>query len=83
VQSLGLMGRERTGQALAEMYRTETDERIRREVLNAFFIQGNAEALIQVARAEKDPTLRREAVSKLSLMGSNKAALDFMMELLK
>jgi hypothetical protein len=65
------------------MARTETDAQIRREVLNAFFIQGNAEALIQVARAEKDPTLRREAVSKLSLMGSNKAALDFMMELLK
>ena len=83
VHSLGLMGRERTGEALATMYRTETDARIRREVLNAFFIQGNAEALVQVARTEKDPDLRKEAVSKLSLMGSNKAALDYMMELLK
>jgi hypothetical protein len=83
VHSLGLMGRERTGEALATMYRTESDQRIRREVLNAFFIQGNAEALIQVARTEKEPALRREAVSKLSLMSSNRAALDYMLELLK
>ena len=52
-------------------------------MLNALFIQGNADALIQIARSEKDPALRREAVQKLSLMGHNKAALDFMMELLK
>jgi precorrin-6B methylase 2 len=83
VHNLGLMGRERTGEALANLYRTETDARIRGEVLNAFFIQGNAQALVQIARTEKDPELRREAVSKLSLMSSNKEALDFMMELLK
>jgi HEAT repeat protein len=83
VHNLGLLGSGRTGEALIGMYRSETDGRIRREVLNALFIQGNADALIQIARTEKDPELRKEAVSKLSLMGSNKAALDFMMELLK
>jgi hypothetical protein len=52
-------------------------------VLNALFIQGNADAIIQIARSEKDPDLRNEAVQKLSLMSHNKAALDFMLELLK
>jgi hypothetical protein len=83
VHNLGLLGSSRTGEALSGMYRSETDPQIRREVLNAFFIQGNADALIQIARTEKDPELRKDAVSKLSLMGSNKAALEFMLELLK
>jgi hypothetical protein len=83
VHNLGLLGGARTGEALLGIYRSDADRTIRREVLNGLFIQGNAEALIQIARTEKDPELRREAVSKLSLMSSNKAALDFMMELLK
>jgi HEAT repeat protein len=82
VHNMGLMGSTRTAAALTSIYRTETDLTLRREVLNAFFLQGNADALIQIARAEKDPGLRREAVSKLALMG-NKAATDFMLELLK
>ncbi len=83
VHNLGLLGSERTTEALLGIYRADQDPQIRREVLNGLFIQGNAEALIQIARAEKDAGLRREAVSKLSLMSSNKAALEFMMELLK
>lgn len=83
VHNLGLLGAARTGEALVALYRTDADHAIRREVLNALFIQGNADAIIQIARSEKDPALRREAVQKLSLMGHNKAALDFMMELLK
>jgi hypothetical protein len=83
VHNLGLLGSARTGEALLGIYREDTDPKIRHEVLNGLFIQGNADALIQIARAEKDPGLRKEAVSKLSLMGSNKAALEFMMELLK
>lgn len=83
VHNLGLLGSARTGEALVGMYRSDADPRIRREVLNALFIQGNADAIIQIARSEKDPDLRKEAVQKLALMSHNKAALDFMLELLK
>ena len=81
IQKLGLMGSERTAQTLQSIYAKETDYQVRREVLNAFFLQGNAKALIAVARAEKDPGLKKEAVQKLSLMGS-KDATDYLMELL-
>ncbi|HEX9221933.1 MAG TPA: HEAT repeat domain-containing protein [Candidatus Acidoferrales bacterium] len=80
IRNLGLMGGE-TSPALVEIYASEKDRSIRKEVLNAFFLQGNAKALIAVARKETDPELKKEAVSKLSLMGS-KEATDFLMEIL-
>lgn len=82
IQKLGLTGSEKSGATLKQMYGTEKDVAIKRTILNAFFIQGNATTLIEIARAEQDPSLKREAVQKLSLMGS-KEATDYMMELLK
>jgi HEAT repeat protein len=81
VQSLGLMGAERTGEALGSLYGTEKDPEVRRAILNAFFIQGNAKALIAIARSEKDMEMKKEVVSKLALMES-KEAKDYMLELL-
>lgn len=82
VHSLGLMGSERTGDALVSIYKTEKAPEIRREILGSLFIQGNAKALVVIARAEKDPELRKRAIERLSLMGSSKEATDFMLELL-
>ncbi len=82
IQKLGLTGSDKSGATLKQMYGTEKDVAIKRTILNAFFIQGNATTLIEIARAEQDPSLKREAVQKLSLMGS-KEATDYMMELLK
>ena len=81
IRNLGLMGRDSTGQALQSIYAKEANRDVRREVLNAFFLQGNATALVAIARGEKDPELKKEAVSKLSLMNS-KEATDYLMELL-
>ncbi len=67
---------------LAEMYRVETDPEVKKEVLNAFFLQGNSARLVEIARVEKDPGLKKEAVHWLSLMNS-KEARAFMLELLK
>ncbi|HYL09397.1 MAG TPA: HEAT repeat domain-containing protein [Candidatus Acidoferrales bacterium] len=80
IRNLGLMG-SGSSEALTEIYTNEKERSIRREVLNAFFLQGNAKALIAVARKETDSELKKEAVSKLSLMGS-KEATDFLMEIL-
>jgi len=81
VRNLGLMGR-KSQDTLGEMYRTETDPEVKKEVLNAFFLQNNAARLVDIARTEKDPTLKKEAVHWLSLMNS-KEARAYMLELLK
>jgi HEAT repeat protein len=81
VRNLGLMGGDKTADALASIYSSDKDPEIKRSVIQAFFLQGNAKQLIQIARQEKDISLKRDAVQKLSLMHS-KEATDFMMELL-
>ena len=82
IQKLGLTGGERSAATLKQLYASEKDVAVKKTILNAFFIQGNAAALVEIARAEQDPQLKREAVQKLSLMRS-KEATDYMMELLK
>jgi len=81
VRRLGMMGVRRTGDVLAELYAGDGDPAVRREVINALFIQGNAKALVEIARKETNPELRKEAVRKLSVMKS-KEATDFMLEVL-
>jgi hypothetical protein len=82
VRNLGLLRSDDSGKALAEIYARETDRGIREEVLNAYFLQGNASAIVAIAKAEKDPGLKKRAVEKLSLMRSKEAS-DYMMELLQ
>jgi HEAT repeat protein len=80
VEKLGLMG-EQTAPQLKSLYAESSDAGVRRAVLKAFFLQGNAKALIEIARSEKDPQLKKQAVQQLSLMGS-KEATEFMLEIL-
>jgi tetratricopeptide (TPR) repeat protein len=82
IQKLGLTGADKSGATLKQLYGAEKDLAIKKTILNAFFIQGNAATLVEIARAEQDPQLKREAVQKLSLMRS-KEATDYMLELLK
>ena len=44
VRNLGLVRSDESSKALAEIYARETDRGIREEVLNAYFLQGNAGA---------------------------------------
>jgi hypothetical protein len=82
VRNLGLIHSEDSAKALQSIYAKETDRGIKEEVLNAYFIQGNAAAIVAIARNEKDPELKRTAVSKLSIMHS-KEATDYLMEILQ
>jgi hypothetical protein len=82
IRNLGLINSDDSGKALQEIYSKETDHSVKAEVLNAYFLQGNAKALVAIARSEKDPELRKTAVSKLSLMNS-KEGTDYLMELLQ
>jgi len=82
VRNLGLINSADSAKALQAIYSKEPDRDVRKEVLNAYFIQGNAAGLVAIARAEKDPELKKEAVSKLALM-HDKAATDYLMEILQ
>ena len=82
IRNMGLVHSDESSRALQTIYSRETDRGVREEVLNAYFLQGNASALVALARSEKDPELKRAAVSKLSLMHS-KEATDYLMELLQ
>lgn len=82
VRNLGLMGADKTGGALNSIYATDKDPAVRKAVIEALFIQGNAEALVAMARKESDSDMKRNIVEKLSLMDS-KVAQDYMLELLK
>jgi HEAT repeat protein len=81
IQKLGLTG-PNSAPLLKNIYTTEKDPSVKRAVLDAYFVQGNAKALIEIARSEQDPAMKRAAVEKLSVMGSKEAS-DYMMELLK
>lgn len=82
IKNLGLLGGERSGEMLVNLYNSDTRYELRRTVINSLFIQGNAKALVALARREKDPDLKKEIIQKLSLTGSKEAA-DYLMEYLK
>jgi hypothetical protein len=79
IRNLGVLGGNEDLQAI---YARETDAGVREEVLNAYFLCGDANGLIAAARSEKNPELKKKAVEKLSLMGS-KEANAYLMELLQ
>jgi HEAT repeats len=81
IRGLGLMGASQTGQALVTMYGRDTNTAVRMAIINALFLQNNAESLVAIARKETDQALKKELVRRLSQMQS-KVALDYLMELL-
>jgi hypothetical protein len=82
IRNLGIMGKSETSAAtLLEIYKSDKDQGVRKEVLNAFFLQGNAAALVELARQENDPEMKKAIVSKLSIMRSPEA-MAYLMELL-
>jgi HEAT repeat protein len=83
IRNLGLMGREKTGATLVQIYEADRDAGVKKAVIEGLFLQSHAEALVALARKESDPALKRSIVEKLSLMSGSKAAMDYLMELLK
>jgi hypothetical protein len=81
IRNLGLMGSARSGDTLTTLYGREKDVAIKKEIVNAFFLQNNAEQLVAIARKETDPVMRKDIVNRLSHMRS-KVALDYLMEIL-
>ncbi|MGH9419491.1 MAG: HEAT repeat domain-containing protein, partial [Thermoanaerobaculia bacterium] len=82
IRNLGLLGGSRAGQLLLSLYSEDPRPEVRKGVIEALFIQGNAKTLISLARVEKDPETKRRIIERLSVMGS-KEATDYLMEFLK
>jgi HEAT repeat protein len=72
----------RSSDLLLSLYNSDTRPEVRKAVIEALFIQGNARMLVSLARAEKDRETKREIIQKLSVMAS-KEATDYLMEFLK
>jgi tetratricopeptide (TPR) repeat protein len=81
INQLGVMGKSKTGAALASMYAQETSADNKKAIINALFVQNNATALIEIARKETDLNLKKAIVNQLSVMHS-KEATDYLMEIL-
>jgi hypothetical protein len=82
IQAMAVFQGKRANDTLAEVYRTTTDPKIKNSIISAMFITKDAPRMVEIARNEKDLELKRRIVSELALM-NDKAATDYMMELLK
>jgi HEAT repeat protein len=82
IRNLGLMGATRAGDTLTSLYAKEKDVATKKTIIEAFFLQNNAEQLVAIARKETDPAMRKEIVGRLSHMSNSKVALDYLMEIL-
>ena len=81
IEKLGLMRSPKTAEALARIYANEKEKGIRKKVIEALFLQGNAKAIVEIARKETDPELKKNAVERLSIMNS-KEGLEYFEEIL-
>ena len=59
---------------LQQLYSADNSTPVRRELLQAFFLAGDAQKLLQVAQNDKDPELRRAAIRNLGLVHSEDSA---------
>lgn len=82
IRSMAVFQGKRANDTLAEVYRTTTDPKIKKSIISAMFITRDAPRMVEMAKSEKDLELKRTIVSQLALM-NDKAATDYMLELLK
>ena len=69
VRQLGVMG---AHDELTQLYQKESSVEVKRQILQAMFVGGNATRLLELARTEPNLDLRRVAVRNLGLMGASK-----------
>jgi HEAT repeat protein len=65
VRQLGVMN---ARAELQQLYTSESSIEVRKQILQAMFVGGDADRLIELAKGEKEPELRRVAIRNLGLM---------------
>jgi hypothetical protein len=58
---------------LRQLYAAETTPEVKKDILQAFFLSGDAKFLAEATQGEKDPEIRRTAIRNLGLVGSSEA----------
>jgi HEAT repeat protein len=71
VRQLGVMG---AHDELAQLYQKESTVAVKKQILQAMFVGGNATKLIEIANSDPDAELRRAAIRNLGLMGGPRTA---------
>jgi HEAT repeat protein len=82
IYSLSSMKSVQTGDSLTSLYGGESDQEVKKAIINALGGQRNAKALVTLARRENDPQMKREIVARLTGMKSKEAS-DYLMELIR
>jgi HEAT repeats len=67
IRQLGLV---HAPEELRQLYKAETSPEVKKIILQAFFLSGDAKFLAEAAQSEKDPEVRRTAIRNLGLIGS-------------
>jgi HEAT repeat protein len=70
IRQLGLI---HAPEELRQLYAAETTPEVKKDILQAFFLSGDAKFLADAAQSEKDPEIRRTAIRNLGLIGSAEA----------
>ncbi len=70
IRQLGLV---HAPEELRQLYAAETSPEVKKDILQAFFLSGDAKFLAEAAQSEKDPEIRRTAIHNLGLVGSEDA----------
>jgi tetratricopeptide (TPR) repeat protein len=65
VNQLGVMN---ARSELSQLYQSETSVDVKKRILHAMFIGGDADRMVELAKGEKDPELRKAAIQNLGLM---------------
>lgn len=69
IRQIGLM---RGTHELWQLYEKETAADVKRHIINALFLTGEADPLARIARSDRDPEIRREAIGRLGAMNRAK-----------
>lgn len=70
IEFLGVNGARENRVILSEVYASTKDQRVKRQILQAFGMSKEKEPLLQAARSEQSVELRREAVQLLGIVGA-------------
>jgi HEAT repeat protein len=67
IRYLGAMGG-RTTPRFSQLYQAEPSVEVKKQILQAMFVGGDADKLVDLAKSEKDPELRKSAIHNLGMM---------------
>ena len=82
IRYLGNTRGDKSGDALALLYSTESDKSVKAQIIRTLGTSGAGKQLVDVTRGEKDPELKKEGIQWLGQMRNSKEATDYLMELI-